>query len=91
MRKDLQIGLINKGKRQQAVNEIVTYFKSDRGEEIGIIAAEAILDFFLETAGKTIYNKGVYDAKRLLEQHFDDFAIDLEALMLDDRSVSKNN
>lgn len=79
-----QIGLLSKEKRQQVINEIVGYFKSERNEEIGIIAAESILDFMLEQIGKTIYNHGVKDARKILEQRLSDFSIDLEALILDE-------
>lgn len=80
---DSQLGLLSKEKRTQAINEIVGYFQTERNEEIGIIAAEAILDFLLEAVGKTIYNKGVKDARSILEQRMGDFGIDLEALILE--------
>ena len=60
------------------------YFKSEHNEDIGVIAAEAMLDFFLEEIGKSIYNKGIKDARGILEQRLGDFGIDLEALILDE-------
>jgi uncharacterized protein (DUF2164 family) len=83
---DAQLGLLAKEKRVQAINEIVSYFQTERNEEIGVIAAEAVLDFFLEEVGKTIYNKGVKDARSILEQRLGDFGIDLEALILEETS-----
>jgi uncharacterized protein (DUF2164 family) len=81
---DSQLSLLAKEKRQQAINGIVGYFQTERSEEIGVIAAEAILDFFLEEIGKTVYNKGVKDARSILEQRLGDFGIDLEALILEE-------
>jgi len=81
---NLQLGLLPKEKRIQAINAIVGFYKSERNEDIGIIAAEAILDFFLDEIGKTIYNKGVKDAQKILEQRLSDFGIDLEALILEE-------
>lgn len=78
---DQQFGLLSKEKRTQAINEIVGFYKSERNEDIGVIAAEAILDFFLEEVGKTLYNQGVKDAQKILEQRLGDFTIDLEALI----------
>lgn len=73
--------------RQPAVDEIINFFRNERGEEIGVIAAEAILDYFLETVGKSIYNKGVKDAQKILEQRLGDFAIDLEGLVLEEPPI----
>lgn len=45
------------------MNEIKNYFYEERGEEIGVIASESVLDFFMNTIGKSIYNKALDDAK----------------------------
>lgn len=81
---NLQFGLLSKEKRAHAINEIIEFYKSERNEEIGVIAAEAMLDFFLEAVGKAVYNKGVKDARNILEQRLGDFGIDLEALILEE-------
>lgn len=44
------------------VDEIMTYFERERDEEIGIIASEDILEFFIDTLGKFIYNKALDDS-----------------------------
>lgn len=57
------IGLLSETEKQKAIKEIISFFQDERNEEIGYIAAEGILDMFLETLGPAIYNKGVEDTK----------------------------
>lgn len=68
-------------KRDSLVRQIITYFSQERGEEIGMLAAEDILDFFLEALYKDIYNKGVENAKILIKQNFENLDIDLDLLL----------
>ncbi len=72
--------LLSKEKRKSFLDEIITFFKQRRNEELGIIAAEDILDFFLQNTGEDIYNKGVEDSKNLLKKRFDDLEVDLDLL-----------
>jgi len=73
--------LLSKEKRKTCIDEIITFFKQKRNEELGIIAAEDILDFFLQNTGEDIYNKGVEDSKNLLKKRFDDLEVDLDLLL----------
>jgi uncharacterized protein (DUF2164 family) len=73
--------LLPKEKRKSSIDEIITFFKQERGEALGIIAAEDILDFFLQDIGTEIYNKGVEDSKELLKKQFEDLEIDLDLLL----------
>ena len=73
--------LISKAKREYCINEIIRFFQSERDEMIGVIAAEEILDFFLQTTGGEIYNKGVEDSKEVLKGRFLDLELDLDLLI----------
>lgn len=53
--------------RKQAINDIVDYFTSERDQQIGVIAAEEILNFFLETIGQNIYSQGITDVKKIID------------------------
>ena len=66
--------------RNKYVNEIISYFEVERNEKIGVIAAEEILDFMLETIGPRIYNKAIDDTKTVLKQKFEDINVDLNLL-----------
>ena len=73
--------VLTKEKKEKLIKEIITYFKEEKDEEIGVIAAEDLLDFFLEELTPEIYNKGVADAKTVIKQNFDNLEIDLDVLM----------
>lgn len=54
--------------RAQAVASLEKYFEVERDERLGNIAAGALLGFFLEEIGPTIYNKGVADAQERMQE-----------------------
>lgn len=52
--------------RQQAVTSIERYFHEHMEDRIGNIAAGALLNFFLEEVGPSIYNRAVADVQERL-------------------------
>ena len=74
--------LLTKEKRDNSIKEIIHHFKTEKDEDIGVIAAGDFLDFFLQLIGEDIYNKGIEDSKNLLKQRFEDLDIDLELLII---------
>jgi uncharacterized protein (DUF2164 family) len=73
--------LISDEKRKKSIGEIINFFKNERDEEIGMIAAESILDHFLQTVGVQLYNKGIEDSIHFLKERFDSIEIDMGALL----------
>ncbi|MFH1286810.1 MAG: DUF2164 domain-containing protein [Candidatus Magasanikbacteria bacterium] len=69
-----------KDKRETSIEKIISFFDNERDEQIGVIAAEEILDFFLDNIGEHIYNEGIDNASAALRQHSDDIEIDLDLL-----------
>jgi uncharacterized protein (DUF2164 family) len=57
---------LNKDSRAAAVTSIERYFKEDLDERIGNIRAAALLSFFLEEIGPSIYNQAVADVQERL-------------------------
>ncbi|HHU83381.1 MAG TPA: DUF2164 domain-containing protein, partial [Firmicutes bacterium] len=49
--------------KRKLLEEIQSYFDEERDEKIGVIAAESLLEFFLNTLGKHIYNKALDNVK----------------------------
>lgn len=49
--------------RKEAISSIERYFKENMEEPIGNIAAGALLGFFLEEIGPSIYDKAIADAQ----------------------------
>ena len=73
--------LISDDQRKSSIEGLVTFFKTERDEQIGIVAAEQILDFILSELATTIYNKGVEDARCALQKRSEDLEIDLNLLI----------
>ena len=67
--------------RNTLKEELIIFFDKERGEKIGIIAAEEILNYFLKSAGVKLYNKGIYDAKKALENRYNELQFDLDDLI----------
>lgn len=74
-------GVLSDEKRRSIINEIIAFYKAERNEDIGVIAAGVILDFFLQNIGLSIYNQGVIDAKTVLKKRFEDLEVDLDVLL----------
>ena len=72
---------ISDEKRQQAIDDLVYFFESERSEKIGLIAAEQLLDFFLENIGPDVYNRGLSDAKTAIKKRMEDLQFDIDDLM----------
>jgi uncharacterized protein (DUF2164 family) len=73
--------VLSKEQREALIKKVIAYFKTERDEELGVIAAEDILDFFLESLHKDIYNKAIEDSKTTIKQSFDNLEIDLDLLL----------
>ncbi len=67
--------------KRKAKEELIDFFQNERDEEIGVIAAEGILNFFLQSVGNKLYNKGVEDAKKAIESRYDELRYDLDDLL----------
>ena len=72
---------ISDEKRQQAIDDLIYFFESERSEKIGVIAAEQLLDFFLENIGPDVYNRGLSDAKTVIAKRVEDLQFDIDDLM----------
>lgn len=67
--------------KELAKKELILFFENDRDEKIGIIAAEEIINFFLQSVGSNLYNKGVNDAKKATENRIEELKFDLDDLI----------
>lgn len=64
-----------------AKEELILFFENERNEKIGVVAAEEIINFFLQSIGSKLYNKGVNDAKKALRNRMDELNYDLDDLI----------
>lgn len=73
---------ITKEYKEQIVVNIQRYFLEERGEEIGNLAAEFLMDFMIQQIGPHIYNQAVGDAQTLLMQRMASLDEDVSALRM---------
>jgi uncharacterized protein (DUF2164 family) len=57
---------LDKESRSAAIASIERYYKENFDEKIGNIAAAALLNFFIEEIGPSIYNKAVSEVQERL-------------------------
>jgi len=63
---------LSKEKQEQMISLIKDYFKEERDEELGDLAAMLILDFFIEKLAPEFYNQGVYDSYKYFSEKVED-------------------
>lgn len=52
--------------------KIVAYFAKERDEELGELASELVLDFFITELAPSIYNQGVEDSYAYMFNNIED-------------------
>ncbi len=67
---------LSKDMRKEALASIGRYFRENRDEEIGSIAASGLLEFFIEEIGPSIYNKAVADILTRIQMNVSELDID---------------
>jgi uncharacterized protein (DUF2164 family) len=73
---------IPKEQKMQIISLIQQYFRDERGEEIGDLAAEFLLDFMIKQIGPFIYNQAVEDVQYVFNQRMASLAEDVYALKM---------
>ncbi len=68
---------LSKDVQQRAVASIERYFLERMDERIGNVTAAALLAFFVEEVGPTLYNRGVADAQERLQARVQDVDIEV--------------
>lgn len=67
-------------KRRKSSRAFNNFFYNERGEEIGYIAAETILDFIMKDISPFIYNKAIQEAQKLVMDRMQSLDDDLYAM-----------
>jgi len=63
---------LEKDKRDDMVKAIIAYFKKERDEEIGQLAAGMVLDFVIDKLAPEFYNQGVLDSCAYMNERIED-------------------
>lgn len=71
MRRNKKDFNISRDDKERIKEEIKKFFYEERDEELGDLASELVLDFFIEKLAKDFYNMGVNDAKNYFEERLE--------------------
>ncbi|EXG83328.1 DUF2164 domain-containing protein [Saccharibacillus sacchari] len=69
-----------KEQKDEMIKELQNFFYEERGEEIGTIASERLLDHMMHQFAPYIYNQGVRDAKAAVNEKLSQVEDELYAL-----------
>lgn len=69
-----------KQQKDHMISEIQLFFAEERNEEIGLIAAENVFEFFKNSIGPHFYNEAIKDARQFIEQKMNLIDEDLYSL-----------
>ncbi len=72
--------VLSQEERRRYLEELIHFFNKEMDEEIEMIAGEELLDFFMQSVGVAMYNKGVDETKTFFSTRCQDFEIDAEIL-----------
>jgi uncharacterized protein (DUF2164 family) len=66
--------------QQKCIDEVITRIEEIDDGQVGVIAAQDIIDIVTENLGPEIYNKGLADAKKAVTERLHDIETDIELL-----------
>lgn len=58
--------------KKRMIEDIQVFFREERGDDMGDLAAMLVLDFFIENLASEAYNQGLRDALRYMNERIDD-------------------
>jgi uncharacterized protein (DUF2164 family) len=67
---------LSKEERQQAIASIERWFRENRDEPIGNIAAGGLLAYFMEELGPLVYNRAVADVQQRMQERVTELDIE---------------
>ncbi len=66
--------------QDKCASEIITRIEYIEDNQVGLIAAQDIIDIVTDNLAPEIYNKAIFDAKKLLEDRMNDLEAELDLL-----------
>ncbi|MFM2666497.1 DUF2164 domain-containing protein [Vibrio mediterranei] len=64
-------------KRAELISDLQTYFSDELDHDLGQFDGEFLLDFLIKKLGPAFYNKGLDDAKQVVERKIMDISDEL--------------
>jgi len=72
---------LSEEQRHRLQDQLISFYEEERDEQIGVIAAGQLIDFFLQGMGSELYDQGVKDAQVVMKKRMEDLDFDLDDLM----------
>ncbi len=69
-----------RAEKEVLARRIQLYFDQELDQEIGQFDAEFLLDFFAEEIGPYFYNRGLYDARQVIDEQVENISDALYAI-----------
>jgi uncharacterized protein (DUF2164 family) len=66
---------LTKEQREVMLSAIMKYFLKEREEDLGDLASGLILEFIMEKLAPEIYNQGVYDSFKFMENRIEELLL----------------
>lgn len=70
---------ISKENKEEMRNHIINFFSEERGEDLGDLASQLLLDFFIEELAPYVYNQAIEDAYVCIKDKAEDL-FELQAI-----------
>jgi len=77
---DKTLSVLSADKKSLIIDEIISYFSTEKDIELGQIAAEEILEFFLKTLNREIYNQALDDSQTIIRQGMENIIVNVGSL-----------
>lgn len=68
---------LSKQQKEEMKQKVQDYFLRERNEELGDLSASLMVDFIISELGEVIYNKGIEDAHRYMNERVEEL-LDLQ-------------
>jgi uncharacterized protein (DUF2164 family) len=71
---------LDRDERKRLIRAVQKFFSEQRDEDIGVIAADGVVDFFIDTLGAALYNAALDSARAWFAQALGNLEVDYDQL-----------
>lgn len=66
--------------KKQCIEEVIARVEEIEGEQVGMIAAQDIIDIVVSNFAPEVYNKALFDVQVMLQQRLGDIEVDIDLM-----------
>ena len=72
--------LMSSEKQRKCIDEVITRIEEIENSNVGVIAAQDIIDIVAQNLAPDVYNKAIKDVTKSLRDHFADIEAEIDLL-----------